>query len=120
MPYYWLIVKYTHGQMEILTRSLASGGAVLPVFSSEEDARAFLPSRGGDDWWVRKTGAGELISVLFGPCRGCKLVALDPPQGIETEAALELVSVGRESFMEPILGRGKSWFEVRGADTSGF
>ena len=93
---------------------------VLPVFSGEAAARSFVARCGVEGWVVRKTGAGELISVLFGPCRGCRLVALDPPGALEIEAALELAGVGREVFMEPILGRGRSWFEDRGKQVAPF
>jgi hypothetical protein len=100
--------------MKVFTRILDGGEMVLPVFSGEDAARTFAARCGAEGWTARKTGAGELISVLFGPCRGCRLVALDPPAELETGAALELAGVGREVFLVPILGWGRSWFEDRG------
>ena len=56
-----------------------------------------------DGWRVRETAAGELISILFGPCAGVRRVALDPLPGPDTAALTSLVSMGREAFMESLL-----------------
>src|SRR5215203_338473 len=80
-PAYWLIAKHENGRIELLTEDLAgSGEEVLLVFSHEEEAEVFLSlSEAGDDSWrARESTAGELISVLCGPCVGAKEVALDP------------------------------------------
>jgi len=114
MPYYWLVVRHLTGRMEVFTGVLGSGEMVLPVFSSEDDAVGFAGRCGEEGWRARKTGAGELVSVLFGPCRGCGVVALDPPSDLRVEDALRISGIGREIFLEPILGRGRSWFEGRG------
>lgn len=114
IPYYWLIVRHMPGRMEVFTGILGGGDAVLPVFSAEERAVGFAGRWGEKGWRARKTGAGELVSVLSGPCRGCAMVSLDPPVDLELNDALEVSLVGREIFLEPILGRGRSWFEGRG------
>lgn len=102
---YWLIARYNHRQMEVLTIGRGSR-EVLPVFSFEEEAQEFLRSVGEEGWSVRRTGAGELISVLCGPCASAKRVALDP-----SEELADLVSVSRQGFMDLLLGRGRSWFD---------
>lgn len=114
MSYYWIVVRYLPGRMEVFTRVLGGGEVVLPVFSSEGDAAGFAGRCGETGWRARRTGAGELISVLFGPCRGCGVVALDPPSDLQVEEALRVSCIGREVFLEPILGRGRSWFEGTG------
>ena len=42
-----------------------------------------------------------LISLLSGPLSGVERVALDPAPGMDADAMLELISVGRESFERP-------------------
>jgi len=73
-----LISKTDHGRMEVLTLD-DDGKEILPVFSHEEEAEMFL--RFGDlacCWRVRESSAGEVVSVLYGPCAGVREVALDP------------------------------------------
>jgi hypothetical protein len=100
---FWLIVKYHRtGGIEMLRINLASGEETLPVFSVEDEARMFFELGTSGGWRVRETAAGELISILFGPCAGVRRVALDPLPG--PDAALAgLVSMGREAFMESLL-----------------
>jgi hypothetical protein len=99
---FWLIVKYRTGGMEVLRIKLANGEEALPVFSFVDEARMFFELGTSDGWRVRETAAGELISILFGPCAGVRRVALDPLPG--PDAALAgLVSMGREAFMESLL-----------------
>jgi hypothetical protein len=107
---YWLLVRHNTGGMEVLTRKTVSGEVVVPVFGSEKEARAFLSKRSGS-WSARKTGGGELVSILSGICREARWVALDPLPQMATEEAVGLVGVRKECFVEPLLGRGRSWFE---------
>ena len=67
--------------MEVLRITLACGEEALPVFSFEDKAKMFLELGALDGWRVRVTTAGELTSVLFGPCVGVCRVALDPLPG---------------------------------------
>jgi hypothetical protein len=68
---YWLIAKNENGRIEVLTALLADGEEALPIFSYEQEAELFLNSReAGSGWRVRESTAGELISVLCGPCAG--------------------------------------------------
>lgn len=109
---YWLIARHDHRQMEVLTIDGDSREA-LPVFSFEEEAREYLKSVEGKGWSARRTGVGELISVLCGPCAGVKRVALDP-----SEELADLVSVSRREFMDLLLDIGRSWFdEPRGGSS---
>jgi hypothetical protein len=88
--------------MEVLRFKLASDEEALPVFSFEDEAKMFFELGTSDGWRVRETAAGELISILYGPCAGVRRVALDPLPGPDAALA-SLVSMGREAFMESLL-----------------
>jgi hypothetical protein len=81
---------------------------VLPVFSFEEEAEMFLHLGGYADsgWRVRESSAGELVSVLCGPCADVEGVALDPLPEMLEDGTIELVEVGRRRFVEHLLERG--------------
>lgn len=77
---------------------------MLPVFGHAEEAETFLRALGGSGWQIRETGAGELVSVLFGPCANVRKIALDPPaSGASAEVLVNLVSLGREDFVELLM-----------------
>jgi hypothetical protein len=100
---FWLIVKYRTGGMEVLKATLASGKEALPVFGSEDDARMFLELGTSGCWRVRETTADELTSALLGSCPGVDRVVLDPLPGPFAQTLMDLVSMGREAFMESYL-----------------
>jgi hypothetical protein len=104
-PYstFWLVVRRQNRQLKVLLVS-CSGEQALPVFSGEGEAEMFLWLGGAfeDYWQVRDTSAGELVSILYGPCAGVGRVALDPLPGIVTET-IRLVSVSRERFVNWIV-----------------
>lgn len=106
--WHWLIVKNTTSELEVLTLDVGSHPRMLPIFGSEEAALRMLPSFGG--WRVRKTGSGELISVLCGPCRDASRVALDPSPEILAARMDELVTENKDGFLDTLLGRGRAWF----------
>ena len=90
--------------MEVLRITLACGEEALPVFSFEDEAKMFLEFDALDGGWrVRVTAAGELVSVLFGPCAGVNWVALDPLPGQDAAALVGPVSMERRVFMESLL-----------------
>ncbi|MDN5696400.1 MAG: hypothetical protein L0G70_00310 [Rubrobacter sp.] len=90
--------------MQALTTDLDSVVKALPVFSFEDEARMLLELGAlGKGWCLRETMAGELISVLFGPCAGVDRVALDPLPYPFAKALVGLVSMRREAFMETYL-----------------
>ena len=89
-----------------MTIGLADGRNVLPVFSFEEEAALFLRlGVEGSSWQVRQTEAGELVSLLYGPCRGVQLVALDPVSDVAADLVNRFVSLGRKRFVEVLLRR---------------
>jgi len=103
---YWLITKNENCRLEVLTTNVAEGEQALPVFGHEEEAEMFLSLGGaGDGWRVRKSTAGELVSVLCGPCARVGCVALDPVPVMLEEKTMGLVSLSRERFMDLVLSR---------------
>jgi hypothetical protein len=111
-PPYWLVARDTSKHLDVFTVDYGGDERRLPVFTSKEEARLFAEkqfTKGG--WHARPVGIGELVSVLYGPCRTVDRVALDPPWETLSERTLDLVSVSREVFVEFLVGRGRSWFE---------
>ena len=106
--WHWLIVKNTASEMEILTLEVGGSQRMLPVFGSKKTAMRMLPPSGG--WRVRKTGGGELISILCGPCTDATRVAFDPSPGLVEAGMVELVSESTDGFLDLLLGRGRAWF----------
>ena len=103
---FWLIARYRTGGMEMLRTILASGQEALPVFSFEDEAEIFLElGASGGGWRVRDTTAGELTSVLCGPCAGVDRVMLDPIPlpGPLIEGLNGLLSMEREAFIGSLL-----------------
>ena len=108
---WWLIVRNGADRIEMLT----VGGEGDP--GSEEEVKMFLRfgKVDGDGWRTRESGAGELVSVLSGPCQDVERLALDPmPEMLAEKVAgtvagstLELVSMSRERFVQIILGRAR-------------
>jgi hypothetical protein len=101
---FWLVVRHEDRQMEVLMVG-CSGEQALPVFSGEGEAEMFIWLEGAfeDDWRVKETSAGELVSILYGPCGGVGSVALDPSPEMVGINAVSLVSVTRERFLSWIL-----------------
>lgn len=105
---YWLIAKNENGRMEVFTALLANGEEALPIFSYEQEAELFLGFRAaGSGWQVRESTAGELISLLCGPCAGTKEVSLDPLPEMVAEKTLDLVNLSRRRFVNLVLSRGQ-------------
>ena len=106
---FWLVVRNENRQIEVLMVACSSEQALpvqaLPVFSGEREAEMFVWLEGAieHDWRVRETSAGELVSILYGPCAGVGRIALDPSPEMVGIGALRLVSVTRELFLSWIL-----------------
>ena len=101
----WLIARDGDGRLEALC-VWAGAARVLPVFSFEEEAEMFLCLGGYDGAWrARESSAGELVSVLCGPCKDVKGVALDPLPEMLKDGTVGFVEVGRESFLGQIFAR---------------
>jgi hypothetical protein len=110
-PYtsYWLIVKHLGLRTTVSTIEIAGGEKVLPVFGHAEEAETFLRALGGSGWQMRETGAGELVSILFGPYANVRQIALDPlAPGAGAEVLVNLVSLGREDFVELLTSGAKA------------
>lgn len=103
---YWLIANNANDRVEVFTIKCSSEGEVLPVFGHEEEAEMFLRLGEVEDGWrVRESRAGEMISVLYGPCAGVNEVALDPLPEMVAERTVGLVSLPRARFIERITAR---------------
>ncbi len=103
---YWLIAKDQSDRVEVLTIE-CGGQRALPVFSFEEEAELFLGLGGvGYGWWVRESGAGEIVSMLYGQCADVRSVVLDPLPEMVAEEAVGLVSLSRKRFVEHLVSRG--------------
>jgi hypothetical protein len=110
-PRWWLIAKTENGRVEFLTTTARDedGGETLPVFGYEEEAEMFLHlgGYGEDGWSARESSIGEIVSVLCGPCSGVEGVSLDPLPGMVADGTLCLVRLGRERFLDQLLGRAE-------------
>jgi hypothetical protein len=103
---YWLITERQDKRIEVLTLHPDGTQETLPVFSSEKEAEIFLRFGGVTGGWrARESSAGELVSVLYGPCAGIRKVALDPSPEMVNEGTVGLVSLLRESFLGLIMVR---------------
>jgi hypothetical protein len=109
----WMIARDGEGRLEPLCVR-AGLSKVLPVFSFEEEAEMFLHLGGYESsgWRARESCAGELVSVLLGPCVDVEGVALDPLPEMLEEGTIGLVEVGRRSFVGQLLERGANGLVV--------
>lgn len=99
----WIITSYEDNRMDALTLGADLDGGFLAVFSFEEEAEAFLWLLGDDEkkkgWQSEQTTAGELVSVLSGPCADVKRMVLDPLPLPLGRAMPPVVSVKRDAFL---------------------
>ncbi len=96
----WLIARQRCSGLEVFT----IGRHVLPVFSFREEVETFLHFRdAADGWQARETTCGELVSILYGPCRDVEYISLDPLPGL-----VELVGLSRKDFVKALLGSDTS------------
>src|SRR3712207_596558 len=103
---YWLIAEKRNDRIEVLTIRTGGEQETLPVFSSEAEAEIMLRFGGVTGAWrARESSAGELVSVLYGPCAGVRKVAVDPSPEMVNEGTVGLVSLLRESFLGLIIVR---------------
>jgi hypothetical protein len=121
--WHWLIVKDRTSGMDMFTVDLGGDEEALAVFGFEEEARMFLELRrgaSGEGRRVRQTSAGELVSVLYGPCSGAQRVVLDPlPDVLERGKSIGLFAVDRNGFLRMLLGKGPSSLQLRASGTLG-
>lgn len=90
----WLIVRQGCSGIAVFTTDNH-----LPVFSFRDEAEIFLHFEGaGDGLHARETSCGELVSILYGPCREVEHISLDPLPKIAT-----VVSLSRKAFVKALL-----------------
>ncbi len=100
----WLIVSLMDGKKDVLTLE-GRDGRVLPVFSFEDEALLYASLQVATPGWEpRVTSPGELLSVLYGPLSDVARVALDPLPEACDKTLLDLLCVGRETFMCSLTG----------------
>jgi hypothetical protein len=100
----WVITSNQDYRTELLTIDAGVEGRFLAVFSFEEEAEVFLGLLvDGDEekmeWQSKQAEAGELVSMLVGPCVEVERVALDPLPLPLGRAMLPLVGVHRDTFL---------------------
>jgi hypothetical protein len=108
---YWILVE-KEPPFRTLTLETVDDTLMLPVFSSRGEGECFLAEalHNLEGFRVRESGGGELIWLLSVPLHGVHRVALDPPAGYPPEV-LDLVCLGRQVFLDRLLGRGRPWLE---------
>jgi len=101
---WWLLVRGGGSGVEVFVLD-RGGEQAVPVFSGEGEAEMFVWLGGAfeDGWRVRESSAGELVSILYGPCARVGSVALDPSPDMAPKV-LGLLSVSRGRFVGRIIG----------------
>jgi len=104
LPHY-MIARYGVKGLELLYVPLESGEETLPVFSSEVAARDFLLSSALEqEWYVRESYAGELVSLLVGLCADIEWVLIDPLPGEQAAEGNPAEIAHWERFVGYLLG----------------
>ena len=90
-----------------LTLGLEGGKEALAVFSHQEEADMLLWWFGtvGEGWRIRRTSAGEVVSLLYGPCCGANTVALDPSPQMLADSFISSVALERGRFVRWVTSR---------------
>ncbi len=116
---YWIVARCVNEKTNVLIVEVPGGERLLPVFSGAAETEMFvwlsgLGKASGDGWFARRTAPGELLSMLIGPRRSVRRVALDPSPELmgadSIEREIELVCISRKDFVERLLSE-------RGPDT---
>ena len=104
---FWVVFADECRLMRPLTLGLEGGEEALAVFGHQEEADMFLRWFGTaeEGWRIRETSAGEVVSLLYGPCRGAKSVALDPFPQVLADGFLSLVALERGRFVQWVTSR---------------
>jgi hypothetical protein len=114
---YYVIARYEANGLELLHIPLESGEETLPMFTSKVAARDFLVSKTlGQEWYVRESYAGELVSLLLGLCAGIEWVLIDPLPGEQAAEGNPADTAHSESFVDYLLGSKYRLFPKRPQD----
>ena len=105
---WWMISREGARGVEPLTLG-RPGRRALALFGFAEEAALYLhlANLENDGWWVRESGPGEVASMLFGPCAGVNLVALDPLP-VAVDGTLESICMDKRRFLARLMGAGTS------------
>lgn len=100
----YLIARRASRAPELLLISSKSGEEALPVFFSREAAERFLQPRvPGEEWYVRISSTGEVISLLCGLYATVEWVSPTPlPRHFLTQETSTTL-VDREAFVDFLL-----------------
>jgi len=87
-----------------LMRLPCKAAEALTVFSFGHAPEGFLRLHGlGEDWFVRATSPGELVSLLCGPYASIGWVSLHPHARVLLQEDPHARIVGRKSFVAMLL-----------------
>jgi hypothetical protein len=98
----YLIARREGNRLEVLTLAARPRRETLPVFTGAGAARDFLRYV-GEDWRVRESTTGELVSLLMGCLPHVERIVLDPVFGI-VGGATEPRSTTKEEFVAALMG----------------
>lgn len=107
----YTIARHENDGLRLLHVPLGFGEDALVIFSSWEMARRyylsrrrFLPEVFGEEWHARVCSAGELASLLLGPCESTEWVLSDPQPGMRfAEGSKQANLVSRQRFVNRLL-----------------
>lgn len=100
---YWLIIRGEAGWTDVLTLDLEGQKEALAVFGFKEEAQMFSPRTPAEGWRLGKIAAGDLAALLSGPYAGVGFVCLDPSPEMVSKGMADLVSLGRERFLDRLV-----------------
>jgi hypothetical protein len=101
----WLIANPTDGKMDALTLNGGGGGRVLPVFSFRDEAEMYIRLQlTAPGWEPREFSADEIASMLYRSLSDVSRVALDPLPEVCDKTVLDLLCVGRGTFVRSLTG----------------
>jgi hypothetical protein len=101
---WYLIARREGNRLGVLTLAGQPCRDILPLFTAAGLARDFLRHGGvGEDWRVRESTAGELVSILVGHLPHVDRIVLDPVFGVSAGDA-EPQSTSKKEFVSALLG----------------
>ena len=101
---FWVVLEGGAWTLPFMV-ALPDGREAIALFSGEEEARMFRHfSKEGANSSILETSAGEVLSLLYGPCSVAGQVALDPFPEVLGARFLELLTLSRERFARSFAG----------------